>query len=113
MSNETVIDAKGRKIEVKEVVGSRLARLTRIAGDAFGANAWTIGTVSRATVQSVDGVPCPPAPQNMAELDGLWDSVDAIAAAAALEWLNAKQEAVAIDAKNSSAPQASSNAAGS
>ncbi|QOF94206.1 hypothetical protein IFJ82_09600 [Novacetimonas hansenii] len=113
MSNETITDTKGRKIEVKEVAGSRLARLTRIAGDAFGENAWTTGTLARATVLSIEGVPCPPAPQNLNELDGLWDSVDADAASAALEWLIAKQKAMATDAKNSSAPQASSNAAGS
>lgn len=111
--NDTVTDAKGRKIEVKAVVGSALARLTRVAGDAFGENAWTTGTLARATVQSIDGVPCPPSPRTLNELDSLWDSIDPDAAAAALEWLVAQQQAVATDAKNSSAPQASSNAAGS
>lgn len=111
--NETVTDAKGRKIEVKEVVGSALARMTRIAGASWGENAWTTGTLSRATVQAVDGVPAPPAPQNIGQMDALWDSVDADAASAALEWLINKQKALVDEAKNSSAPQASSNAAGS
>ncbi|MFT9087895.1 hypothetical protein [Acetobacter okinawensis] len=51
--------------------------------------------------------------RSIKELDGLWDIVDPDAADAALKWLIAKQEAVATEAKNSSAPQASSNAVGS
>ncbi|MFT8335406.1 MAG: hypothetical protein ABF628_04425 [Acetobacter orientalis] len=113
MSAETITDAKGRKIEVQEVVGSALARLTRLAGASFGENAWTTGTLARATVRSVAGVPTPAEARSVKELDGLWDIVDPDAAEAALKWLIAKQEAVATDAKNSIAPQDSCSAAGS
>ena len=104
MNTETITDAKGRTIEVQEVVGSALARLTRLAGTSFGENAWTTGTLSRATVRSVAGKPTPTEARSVKELDGLWDIVDPDAADAALKWLIAKQEAVATEAKNSIAP---------
>ncbi|KDE19673.1 hypothetical protein AZ09_10400 [Acetobacter aceti 1023] len=109
---ETIEDKQGRKITVEEVAGSKLARLTRLVGDAWGQNAYTTGTLARASVKSVAGVPVP-TPTNLNEVDGLWDEVDPDAAGAALEWMIAKQKSVMDEAKNSSAPPDSETAAGS
>lgn len=111
--SETITDAKGRKIEVREVVGSAMSRLARLSGEAFGANLWTTATLARASVRSVDGIPVPPGLSSMADIDGLWDSVDAEAAAAAIEWMQARQEKAVEEAKNSSAPQDSETVSGS
>lgn len=110
---DIVKDAKGREIEVREVVGSAMSRLARLSGEAFGANLWTTATIARASVVSIDGVPLPPRISSLSDIDGLWDSVDAEATAAAIEWMQARQEKAVEEAKNSSAPQDSGTASGS
>lgn len=112
-TEETIVDAKGRQIVVSEVVGSRAAKIARLAGDAFGENMWTTATMARASVVSVAGVPVSQAIRSVNDLDGLWDIVDSEAANAALEWLLAKQEAMVADAKKSLAPQESETVSGS
>ncbi|NHN93637.1 hypothetical protein [Acetobacter sicerae] len=114
MSNEeTVKDSKGREIAVREVVGSRMARIARMAGDAFGENMWTSATMARASVVSIAGVPVPQDVRSVADLDNLWDQVDADAASAALDWLMAKQKKTEQEAKKSSSPEESGIVSGS
>jgi len=112
--SELIKDINGREIEVAQVRGSALSRLTRVAGAAWGENTWTSGTLARATVVSVGGLPRNPKPITCVdELDRLWDEIDAEAAGAALDWIVQSAQTVAQDAKNSSAPQASESVSGS
>ncbi|MBO1361775.1 hypothetical protein J2D73_18495 [Acetobacter sacchari] len=111
--NTVVTDAKGRKIEVRELRGSLLSRFTRIAGAQFGDNSWSANTLARLRVVSIDGRPTPPFPNNITELDGLWDVVDSDAASAAVAVAEEQSAAVEADVKNSDAPQESQTASGS
>lgn len=112
-AEETIKDAKGRDIVVREVVGSKMARIARIAGDAFGENMWTSATMARASVVSVAGRPVPHTVRSVNDLDALWDQVDADAASAALDWLMEKQKRTEQEAKKSSAPEELETASGS
>lgn len=111
--NTIVTDAKGRKIEVRELRGSLMSRFTRIAGAQFGDNAWSGNTLARLRIASIDGRPTPPFPNNITELDGLWDVVDSDAANAAVAVAEEQNKAIEADVKNSDAPQASETVSGS
>lgn len=109
----TVTDGKGRSIEVRELVGSALSRLTRLAGSAWGDNEWTSQTLARASILSIDGRPVHTALSTMNDVDGLWDQVDDEAMLAAATWIIERRSKMAEEAKNSLAPQASETVSGS
>lgn len=112
--SEIIKDINGREIEVQAIVGSAMSRLTRIAGNAWGQNEWSIQTLARASVVGVANIPRDPRPlQTMEDLDRLWDSVDDAAADAAVIWMIDQQKKLADDAKNSLALQASETVSGS
>ena len=111
--SDTIKDAKGRTIEVRELTGREMSRMARLAGNAWGANEWTSQTVARASVVSINDIPPPPRLMTIDDLDALWDAVDNTAMIAAAQWIMARQESAMADAKNSSAPQASESVTGS
>lgn len=111
--SETVIDTKGRKIEVQALVGSKLSRFILACGDGYGENLWSSATTARATVRAVDGKPTPPLPTNLEQVHTMWDAVDDAAAGAALKWLIDQQTAMMADAKNSQGHPASESEPGS
>ena len=97
--SETITDDKGRKIEVRKLVGSVLGRYMRACGDAHGANSWTGLSEARASILSIDGVPMPPPPTTLEQIDALWDLIDDDAAVAAGEWMIKRGEKVRDEAK--------------
>jgi hypothetical protein len=111
MTPETVTDARGRKIDVLRVEGAPLSRILMMMGDGSSSQLWVGATLARAAVRAIDAMPIP-FPTSLAQLHGLWESVDADAASAASDYLNEKALAeTPAAAKNSSAPQASDSAA--
>ncbi|OUJ16499.1 hypothetical protein [Acetobacter sp. DsW_063] len=112
-ANTFVTDAKGRKIEVRELSGSQQSRFCRIAGNAYGDNVWTFNTMMRLRVVKVDDRPSPPFPNSMPEIDGLWDCVDVDAVEAVAKLADEESKKVTADAKNSMAPQDSETVSGS
>lgn len=112
--SEIIKDINGREIEVAQVRGSALSRLTRVAGAAWGQNEWSIQTLARASVVGIASIPRDPRPfQTTEDLDRLWDTVDDAAADAAVVWMIEQQKKLADDAKNSSALQVSETVSGS
>ncbi|MCQ8279864.1 hypothetical protein NFI95_15575 [Acetobacteraceae bacterium KSS8] len=110
---ETIIDSKGRAVEVRPLVGSKMSRFILACGPSYGEGLWSAMTMARASIASVDGVPAPPTPSTLEKVHLLWDAVDDEAAGAALDWLIARQKDTIADAKNSAAPQDSEAAPGS
>jgi hypothetical protein len=110
---ETVTDAKGRRIELRPLVGSKLSRFIMACGSAYGENLWTGATTARANVAAIDDKPTPPTPTTLDQVHQLWDAVDDDATAAAYRWMVEQQAATLADAKNSLAPPDSDPAPGS
>ena len=104
---ETVKDSKGREIVFREIKGSEQAKIMRLAGDAWGANAWAMNTFLRARVVSIDGKAVASTMiRSVADLDGLWDQVDNDAAQAVADAVVDEEKNNITEAKNSVAPQA-------